>query len=290
MNYLVRVKRSNLIVLCLVMSLVVFGAMSARAADGEHRLSQGVTWAVGVGFEVAYGNYGSNADATLLTMPLVLAVNPYQHVDLTLEVPLVYQSSRSDSGMVVTQAGGMGGMGSRRGGSSTVMSSTGSTTVGEAGLGDINVNAGITLLQDDELIPKIRPTVYLKMPTGDEERGLGTGTFEGGAGLSLSKWLGDVQLFGESAYIFQGNSGVYQGKNYVSYTVGAGLQVTDRLFTSLYAKGSSAHVAGGVGPLDGRLKLNFLQSRRVVWELYGLVGFSDASPSAGGGLLVMCQF
>jgi len=33
-----------------------------------------------------------------------------------------------------------------------------------------------------------------------------------------------------------------------------------------------------------------LQSRRVAWELYGLVGFTDANPAAGGGMLVMYQF
>ena len=68
------------------------------------------------------------------------------------------------------------------------------------------------------------------------------------------------------------------------------MQATDRLFVTVYGRGSSARIEGGDAPLEGRLKLNFLQSRRVVWELYGLVGFSDASPAGGGGLLMMYQF
>lgn len=273
-----------------LMPLLVMTAMLAATPawsdDTEHRLQQGVSMAVGSGFEVTYGDYGSNADATLVTMPILLAVNPYQSVDVTLEIPLVYLNSRSASGVVVTRSGGGAG---RRGSSTTSSSSSGGTT-SEAGLGDINISAGWTVAHDDGWLPRIRPNLYLKLPTGDDGSGLGTGTFEAGPGLSLSKWLDDFQLFADGAYVLQDSTGDYQGKNYFSYTAGAGVQLNDRLFVSLFAKGATARVEGGDAPLEGRLKLNFLQSRRVAWELYGLAGFTDASPAVGGGLLVMYQF
>jgi len=266
--------------------LTVMAASTVWGDDSEHRLQQGVSMAMGSGFEVTYGDYGSNADATLVTVPVLLAMNPRQDIDLTLEVPLVYLSSRTTSGVVVTQSGGMG----RRRNASVSLSSSSSTS-SEAGLGDINLSAGWTVQQDEEgWLPRIRPNLYLKVPTGDDDNGLGTGTFEAGPGLSLSKWLGDFQLFADGAYILQNSTSDYQGKNYLAYTAGGGVQLGDRLFVSLFAKGSSTRVDGGDAPLEGRLKLNFLQSRRVVWELYGLAGLSDASPAAGGGLLVMYQF
>jgi hypothetical protein len=262
-------------------------AVAAQAEDSEHRLGQGVSFAAGIGAEVSHGDYGSSADATVVTLPVLLAVNPMASVDMTFELPMVYLTSRSGSGVVVTQSGG-GGRG--RGANSTTTSILTSTTVTEAGLGDISLSAGWTVLQDGDKTPKIRPTLYIKAPTGDKERGLGTGTFEAGPGLSVSKWLGDIQLFAEGAYIFQDSNSSYQGKNYLSYNAGGGIQATDRLFVSLYAKGSSAQVDDGTAPVEGRLKLNFLQSRRVTWELYALAGFTDASPAAGGGLSVMYQF
>ncbi|MGB4599068.1 MAG: transporter [Trichlorobacter sp.] len=270
------------LLICLLLVLV---AVSAGAEDTEHRLAQGVSLALGIGAEVTHGDYGASADATVVTMPVLLAMIPYETIDLTLELPLVYLTSRSSSGVVVTQSGGMGRR--RASSTSTVTSSTRSS---EAGLGDISLSAGWTVLQDGEQTPRIRPTLYLKAPTGDNEKGLGTGTFEGGPGLSLSKWLGDFQLFAEGAYLLQDSTSDYQGRNYVSYSAGAGLQASDRLFVSLYATGASARVDGGDAPVEGRLKLNFLQSRRVAWELYGLVGFTDANPAAGGGMLVMYQF
>lgn len=271
------------LIVCLV---ILLGAVAARAESTEHRLGQGVSFAAGIGAEVSHGDYGSNADATVVTLPVLLAVNPTETIDLTLELPMVFLTSKSGSGVVVTQSGS-GGRGRRP---SSTTTTTVATTTTEAGLGDVNLAAGWTVLADGDQTPKIRPTLYLKAPTGDKEHGLGTGTFEGGPGVSVSKWLGDIQLFAEGAYIFQDSTSDYQGKNYVSYSAGGGVQATDRLFVSLYAKGSSARVDGGTAPVEGRVKLNFLQSRRVSWELYALAGFTDASPEAGGGMLLMYQF
>lgn len=275
------------LIVCLV---ILLAAVAARAENTEHRLGQGVSFAAGIGAEVSHGDYGSNADATVVTLPVLLAVNPTESIDLTVELPMVFLTSKSGSGVVVTQSGG-GGRGRRPSSTTTTTTTTAvTTTATEAGLGDISLSAGWTVLADGEQTPKIRPTLYLKAPTGDKEHGLGTGTFEGGPGVSVSKWLGDIQLFAEGAYIFQDSTSDYQGKNYVSYSAGGGVQATDRLFVSLYAKGSSSRVDGGTAPVEGRVKLNFLQSRRMSWEVYALAGFTDASPAVGGGVLLMYQF
>ena len=76
------------------------------------------------------------------------------------------------------------------------------------------MTTGWTLLDDGEGTLKVRPTFYLKIPSGDQDRGLGTGTVEAGPGLSVSKWLGNVQLFAEGAYIFQNSKSDYHGRNY----------------------------------------------------------------------------
>ncbi len=212
---------------------------------------------------------------------------PADKLDITLEVPLLYLSSKSDSGVVVTQSGGIG-RGRAANGSGKAASAT--TTVQESGIGDINMTAGWTLLREGESIPKIRPTFYLKVPSGDLDRGLGTGTVEAGPGFSVSKWLGNIQLFGEGAYIFQDSKSNYPGRNYVSYLGGAGIQATDRWFVSLLAKGSSARSEGMDAQAEGRLKVNFMYSRRLSWEIFGFKGFTNASPDIGGGMSVIYQF
>ena len=272
----------------LLLCLALFAHSSqASARDGEPRLDSAASAAVGVGFEVSHGDYGAGADATLVTLPLSVFLYPADKLDITLEVPLLYLSSKSDSGVVVTSSGGAGrGRGADRSGTAA----SASTTVHESGIGDINMTAGWTLLQDGEGTPKVRPTFYVKVPSGDLDRGLGTGTVEAGPGLSVSKWLGNVQLFGEGAYIFQNSKSDYPGRNYVSYLGGAGIQATDRWFVSALAKGSSARSEGAEAQAEGRLKLNFMHSRRMSWEIYGSAGFTDASPDFGGGMSMIYQF
>lgn len=257
------------------------------AHDGEPRLNNVASSAVGIGFEVAHGNYGAGADATLVTMPLSVYLYPTDRLDITLEAPLLYLSSKSDSGMIVTRSGGAG---RGRAASSIKKAPTSATTVQESGVGDINMTTGWTLLADGEGIPKIRPTIYLKVPSGDLNRGLGTGTVEAGPGISISKWLGNIQLFCEGAYILQNSKSDYLGRNYVSYLGGAGIQTTERLFVSALAKGSSARSDGADAQAEGRLNINFTHSRRISWDFYGSAGFTDASPDYGGGISMIYRF
>lgn len=277
-------------VLLTVLSVLLLPAGQSWAIDMEHRLGQGVGMAFGIGLEISHGDYGVAADATQITLPVTLLAYPREDVDLSLEVPLVYLRSRSDSGVVATATGGSG----RRMGAAVEAVDSGvgesSSMTDDAGVGDISVSAGWTLVEDGEWTPKVRPTIYLKVPSGDEEAGLGTGTYEAGPGLALSKWMGQWQVFADGSYILQDSTDDYPGDNYLDYTAGIGLQATDRLFVSLYTQGSSAVVDGGDAPREGLVKVNFLQSRRLSWEAYVSTGFTDASPDTGGGLMMMYQF
>jgi hypothetical protein len=276
------------IVFWTLLGLVFFTAASqVLARDGEPPVGSAASAAAGVGLEVSQGDYGVGADATLVTIPLSIFLYPVENLDVTLEVPLLYSSSKSGSGVVVTHSGGAG---RRKAANGSRSGTTTTTTVQESGIGDINMTAGWTMMQDGQTTPKIRPIFYFKVPSGDLDRGLGTGTLEAGLGVSVSKWLGSVQLFGEGAYIFQNSQSDYPGRNYVNYLGGAGIQATDRLFVSALVKGSSARSDGAEAQAEGRLKLNFMYSRRIAWEIYGSAGFTDASPAMGGGMMIIYQF
>ena len=272
--------------LFLALALVAYSSQ-ASAREGELRLDSAASAAVGVGFEISHGDYGAAADATVVTLPLSVFLYPVEKLDVDIEVPFLYLSSKSGSGVVVTRSGGAGwGRGTGHSGKAA----SASTTVSESGIGDINMTAGWTLLQEGDSAPKVRPTFYVKAPSGDLDRGLGTGTVEAGPGISVSKWLGSIHLYGEGAYVFQNSKSDYPGRNYISYLAEAGIQAADRWFVSLLAKGSSARSDGADAEAEGRLKVSFMHSRRLLWEIYGSVGFTDASPDFGGGMMMIYQF
>jgi hypothetical protein len=154
MDYSVAMKQINKVVYSLITCLgLLLIAVAARADDPEHLMGQGVSLAAGIGAEVSRGDYGVNADATVVTVPLVVVVNPVESIDLNFEVPMVFLSSRSGSGVVVTQSGGAG----RRQGAESTTTTTTAATVTESGLGDISLSAGWTILADSTTMPKFVP-------------------------------------------------------------------------------------------------------------------------------------
>ena len=99
MNMTLSLRNKVGVLLCLALFA---HASQGLARDGEPRLDSAASAAVGVGFEVSHGDYGAGADATLVTVPLSVFLYPTDKLDITLEVPLLYLSSKSDSGVVVT--------------------------------------------------------------------------------------------------------------------------------------------------------------------------------------------
>ena len=78
-----------------LLCLAVFThASQAWAGDGEPRLDSAASAAVGVGLEVSHGDYGAGADATLITLPLSVFLYPVDKLDIALEIPLLYLSSK----------------------------------------------------------------------------------------------------------------------------------------------------------------------------------------------------
>lgn len=78
-----------------------------------------------------------------------------------------------------------------------------------AGIGDTIIRARYFLL--DEPGPGswyggLAPFVKLKLPTGDEDRGLGTGEYDVGLGLEFDKQFADIFfIFGDVSYTFMGD-------------------------------------------------------------------------------------
>lgn len=281
----------NLQIIMLLLSCVFFTApATVQGAETQHQSEAAKSYAIGIGAELVQGDYGVNANARLFTMPLTLMLYPGMDLDISVELPLLVASSSTGSTMLVTQSGGSG----RRWWSTTTSTTTTTvateTTTTEAGLGDINLTAGWIMLHERELLPELRPYVYLKLPTGSDQRGLGTGTYEVGPGLSVSKWIDDLHLFADSAYIFQNSTDLYAGKNYLNFSGGLGFQLTDRLYTAALFKGATTKAEGGDMAREVRLKLSATQSRKVTWDFYLLKGLSDASPDFGGGLQAVYSF
>lgn len=254
----------------------------------------GPSYSVGVGVEFASGDYGTGIRTDSVYMPFSAAVNPTDRLDFTLEIPFVYQSTSA------VVAGQFMGMQSTSTGTQSVMAAMGpgprttasAGTIGNSqyGLGDLKLKAGYVLFTEEEHLPAIRPNFYVKIPTADKNKFLGTGAFDGGFAVELSKWFGNWLADGEMGYAIQGKSSVLAVKNYFYYDAGVGYQLTERLRPIFMVKGSTSTVEGGAALLEARLRVKYQIAKHTGVDGYLAKGITTASPDYGMGLAVFYEF
>ncbi len=272
---------------------------AARAFDPtEYRMAERPLFALGIGVDYETGDYGTGSDSDFVSVPLYIDFYPSERLDFELIIPYVYQSLEDgDVSTVVYRTSGGAPAGAMRGRRATSTGSTTTTTTttesrdrSESGLGDISLTAGYVLVAENSGTPQVRPTFYLKFPTADEDKGLGTGEFDFGPGLTLAKWLGDWHLFAEGVYVVQGDSDLYDSQDYFRYNGGLGYQLNDGLYGAVQAVGATAPADGADEALEGRLKLVWRPVADVAFEGYVGTGLSDGSADFTSSLAVFFDF
>jgi hypothetical protein len=256
------------------------------------------TYSVGQGFEFSSGKYGTNTRTDTIYAPFTVMASPTDRLGVSLEIPFVYQSngnvvsSIARGGMqgsktTMLSAGGMGGM---SGSGSGMSSSSVGANQSESGLGDIILKAGYILLPEKDSMPQIRPTAFVKFPTADKNKSLGTGEFDEGIAVEISKWFGDWNPFAEAGYTVQGKSAQLSLKNYMAYNAGIGYQVAESFRSLLLVKGSTSPADGASSLLEVRLKLKYQATKHTGIDGYVAKGITTNSPDYGTGLAVFYDF
>jgi hypothetical protein len=253
-------------------------------------------YAIGVGADASSGTFGTGSTSTYVSVPFIVDWYPAECFDVELTVPLLYQRTKNTG---VAAIGGPAKSAARRNmngqisftGGSAALVGGGTADNSEFGLGDITLTGGYALVQDSDTTPLLRPTFYVKFPTADDTKGLGTGKFDVGPGLAVSKWIGSWQPFVEGRYIFQGASYDETGAlDFLTADAGVSYSLSDRLMISAYARFGSRLFDGLSAPLEARLKTVWRFGERAYTEAYVLKGLSDGSPDYGGGVSVFREF
>lgn len=275
-----------------VLSSVILFSFASAAFAGDTLLS------VGLGIDFATGKYSTGITTDSITVPLTIRAYPSDRLDLELILPYIYQSNgattaagtfRFRNGRNGSGSGGGNGTGSGSGNGQSQGVAASDSSGSRSGIGDMTFKGGYALLEEGKFSPRLTPEVSLRFPTGDDEKGLGTGEFAVGVGIEVSKWLGDFYLYGEGIYNFQG-SGDLALKDYLGYEAGVGFQVTDRFRPTLLVIGATSPSEFSSGIAEVRGKVNFRLTGRAGLEGYLATGIADASPDFGAGAAVFYDF
>jgi hypothetical protein len=233
-------------------------------------------YTIGQGFDFFTGKYGTDTRTNTVSAPFNVMITPTDRLYLSVDIPFVYQNNEN----VVP--------GVSNGGS--VSSTSHSTSHSESGLGDIIFRAGYSLVIDKDSMPLVRPSAFIKFPTADKSKSLGTGEFDGGFAVEISKWLGKWYPSVEAGYTVQGKSATFALRNYMTYNAGVAYQINDKFLPALLINGTSPPSDGTSSFLEVRLKLKYQMTKHTSIDGFISKGITTFTPEYGSGLAVFYNF
>ena len=272
---------------CFFLFTFLLFACSPAGAISEYELTEHefLNLSLGLGFEFESGDYGTGSTIDTWRIPLLVAWTPLDRLTLSLEVPYIDQSSTSET----VHFGGSTMPRRRMTATGTFPSASGSNS-SESGLGDISLDATFTLIQADRQSPFLLALLYSKLPTADEDKGLGTGEFDWGAGLGIGNRLGNWSTYGEILAIQPGTSEVYAPDNYLEWLLSLSYRVKAGLRPGISLSGGTAAFDGADDPLEIKARLSGISGEKSSYSLYLARGLSDASPDWGIGVFGYLDF
>lgn len=260
-------------------------------------------WQVGFTPSYSSGKFGTDTTSSFFYAPLSIR-RLFKDGDVTLVIPFVTATTDGRTTLVggnATRIDDNGGSNSGPGGGGGSdddggCSGKGSTVSGKdrvcglttraagqkvttAGLGDIILRGRYYVVEEKDLIPLIAVTGRMKLPTASASQGLGTGAFDYGAGVEISKMLGEKWIaFLDGGYNVIGDPEDINFQNQHWYDVGAGYYFTRDVLVSAYYEEYRSILRGFVNARDMFLAANYTAS--AAWRFSGGVtlGLSDGAP------------
>lgn len=285
----------------IVVFLVGIGAWPGGgvAAAVDERLPQAAPqWRLSATVNYSSGSYGTDSRTSILYAPVTVR-RVFRDGDVSLTIPYVSISgtgavrlvggvptrtssaSVSPVGSVAAVSGGGKGTGSRPLSSATT----------DSGLGDLILRGRYYLIEESDSAPLVALIGRVKLPTADADRGLGTGEFDEGVGVELTKSLTERWLaFLDAGYNIIGDAPGTNFNNQWWYDVGMGYDVTDNFNLSVFYEEYRAVVNGVNNARDLLALTNYVVNDTVHLTGSLLIGLSNGAPNYGVGCGVRFRF
>ena len=157
----------------------------------------------------------------------------------------------------------------------------------ESGLGDIVASAFYNLRDERKTGLGVDVGAKIKLPTADEGKGLGTGETDYSLQADFFKPLGGALTgFGSLGYRWYGDPPGVDLRNVPYGSIGASYRMSEDTTIGAAYDYRPRIVSGGSALSEATGFWSKRMSREWKLQLYGVVGFADASPDAGIGAVL----
>jgi hypothetical protein len=236
-------------------------------------------FAASTGFDYTSGDYGLSTKTKISTWNIT---GEYSYEAWTARVFAPYERVTSPVGVVVI--GGHPRLEKR------INALNQGKTQSESGVGDVEASLSYDALKHEKTDWRAVFTGSVKLPTGDENKGLGSGKTDYGIALDLSRTIDRFVPSIGIGYRLVGNPSGADLQNYLYGIIGLGYWVTDT--TNLALTFESDQRSSASSNVDNELSFGFSHHVGKSWDLEAhlLAGLSQAAPDFGFGASLRCAF
>lgn len=243
--------------------LVYFCATTALAAPVAHAANTAREAQLSTGLYWSRGDYGEDTDTTMTAIPLAARVRtPSWTARVATTVLTIDGPSNSRDGVVVTNV---------------------ARTERQSGLGDTWLSATYHDAPHQAGTLFIDVTGKFKWPTGDDAKGLSTGTTDTDVRIDAFKRVDNVTLSSGIGYRWR-NGGDADYDNSANAIVGLDRKWVPGVNVGASVSGAQAATATSSGPREWLVYWSAKRPGNTRWMVYALHGLSTASPDVGIGI------
>jgi len=255
-----------------LMIMFLLSPLPTMAADNdletEYSSSGQDMWKADASITYESGDFNTDKTTNTVYIPVTLT-RVFPKGDVGWTIPYIHQ----ESSPAVTAVAGR---------SFRTSPSPAGSKRSDSGLGDMLLKGRYYLVTEDISQFNLSPFIQIKFPTADDDKGLGTGEFDGTIGLESSKdfdnnWLGYLDL----GYTFIGDPPGRDLDNQFSFAIGPGYKVSSDTTLSLLYEERTALVDGTSNPRDLVFNVDHKVQEHINVTGQMSAGLSEGSPAVG---------
>lgn len=257
---------------CPCVVLLTFLLTGSSSALAQTEPASPAVIKLGSGFNYSRGDYGFAQDTELWSVPLNLS---YDIPRWSLKAAFSHLTVKGPANVAT--------------GTTPSAGPARPTSAKQSGFGDTSISA----TYHANPVPgelNVDFTARVKLPTGDEDKGLGTGETDYYLQTDLNQTFGKVTLIATAGYRFMGSNEISALKDGPYAMAGAAYRLTDKTVVGAAYDWHSKIIEGSE---NAHNLLAFVATNpNDRWNLlaYGLMGLNDASPEIAVGGLATYKF
>jgi hypothetical protein len=154
--------------------------------------------------------------------------------------------------------------------------------VTNSGVGDMILKGRYYAVDEHGLLPTIVLVAMIKFPTADESQGLGTGKFDEGVGVEVSRtFLKDFIAYFDISYTIIGSPAGTDLNNQTTYDIGLGYKFTPQLLGSVFYEERTALITSQPNPRSLLFNADYKVSQAFRFNALVEAGLSSGAPNYG---------